>query len=402
MIVNVKEFSKELEYVGRFIEKKTSIPILAHALICAGGDKLSLVGTDLELTGMTSIPGTAETPAESWAITAPRKKLQEYLKQVEDAEIRVSTSIETGKPVKVKRDKLDDKGHKIYDAITRATVTEEVEETYTTYRLILHHGDGGEASFEGMAHESFPEVPIPTKIHGELGNLKQMYQRCEMAISKEESRFTLNGALLILNPANSAVVSTDGHRLSYLPATFTALEPCKTIVLKSALFEAQRMNGDTCLFGSDDNFQLFLGHQRSIVARKLKGTFPDYERVLPKEFWRSITVDAKELHKIIKRAAVCADERSRAILLYVKDNTLVAEAKQLEQTARGSIPIEWPDDAVWRGGINASYAMGFLALADGPVTFNFQAVREGKECADSAMEFRTPDGWRMVIMPMRV
>ena len=187
-----------------------------------------------------------------------------------------------------------------------------------------------------------------------------------------------------------------------MASTFTALEPCKTIVLKSALFEAQRMNGDTCLFGSDDNFQLFLGHQRSIVARKLKGTFPDYERVLPKEFWRSITVDAKELHKIIKRAAVCADERSRAILLYVKDNTLVAEAKQLEQTARGSIPIEWPDDAVWRGGINASYAMGFLALADGPVTFNFQAVREGKECADSAMEFRTPDGWRMVIMPMRV
>jgi DNA polymerase-3 subunit beta len=402
MIVNVKELLKELDYIGRFVEKKTSIPILAHALICAGGDKLSLVGTDLELTGMTSIPGTAEAPAESWTITAPIRKLKEYLKQVDDKEVSVSASIETGKPVKITRDKLDDNGKPTYDPITRAKVTEEVEETYTTYRLVLHHGDGGEASFEGMDPKCFPEVAIPAKIHGELGNLKQMYQRCEMAISKEESRFTLNGALLILNPENSAVVSTDGHRLSYLPATFTALEPCKTIVMKKALFEAQRMNGDTCLFGMDENFQLFLGHQRSIVARKLKGNFPDYERVLPKEFWRSITVDAKELHKIIKRSAVCAHERSRAIQLYVKDKTLVAEAKQMEQTARGSIPIEWPDDAAWRGGINADYALGFLALADGPVTFGFQAVREGKECVDAAMQFSTPEGWLMVIMPMRI
>ena len=41
-----------------------------------------------------------------------------------------------------------------------------------------------------------------------------MIQKTIFAISTEESRFTLNGALLLLNSDGLTMVATDGHRLA--------------------------------------------------------------------------------------------------------------------------------------------------------------------------------------------
>ena len=42
-----------------------------------------------------------------------------------------------------------------------------------------------------------------------------MIARTMFAISMEESRFTLNGALLLLGDKGLTMVATDGHRLAY-------------------------------------------------------------------------------------------------------------------------------------------------------------------------------------------
>jgi DNA polymerase III sliding clamp (beta) subunit (PCNA family) len=68
----------------------------------------------------------------------------------------------------------------------------------------------------GMAKDNFPSVPefphplvkIPAKI------LSSLIAKTAFAISMEESRYTLNGALLILKPDTITVVATDGHRLA--------------------------------------------------------------------------------------------------------------------------------------------------------------------------------------------
>ena len=70
----------------------------------------------------------------------------------------------------------------------------------------------------GMSRESFPELPqmpeavaeIPMKL------LSSMIARTSFAISMEESRFTLNGALLLLKPDGMVMVATDGHRLAFV------------------------------------------------------------------------------------------------------------------------------------------------------------------------------------------
>src|SRR5207302_6687392 len=72
----------------------------------------------------------------------------------------------------------------------------------------------------GMSRESFPELPqMPDKIAQiPIKTLAAMIARTSFAISAEESRFTLNGALLLVRPEGLTMVATDGHRLAYVLA----------------------------------------------------------------------------------------------------------------------------------------------------------------------------------------
>ena len=68
----------------------------------------------------------------------------------------------------------------------------------------------------GMSRESFPELPeMPEKLAEiPVSALAAMISKTIFAISMEESRFTLNGALLMLKNNGLTMVATDGHRLS--------------------------------------------------------------------------------------------------------------------------------------------------------------------------------------------
>ena len=69
----------------------------------------------------------------------------------------------------------------------------------------------------GMSRESFPELPQMPEPIAEIPvkTLASMIARTSFAISMEESRFTLNGALLLMRPEGLTMVATDGHRLAY-------------------------------------------------------------------------------------------------------------------------------------------------------------------------------------------
>src|SRR4029077_2114342 len=92
----------------------------------------------------------------------------------------------------------------------------------------------------GMSRESFPELPQMPEGTNQIpaGMLSYMIAKTIFAISMEESRFTLNGALLLIRPEGVVMVSTDGHRLAYVESTgengaenrpFQALVPKKAI-----------------------------------------------------------------------------------------------------------------------------------------------------------------------------
>src|SRR3984893_3915258 len=151
--------------------------------------------------------------------------------------------------------------------------------------------------------------------------LSSMIANTIFAISMEESRFTLNGALLVIRPEGVVMVSTDGHRLAYIEnVSENGIEnrPFQALVPKKAMSEILKLSQEAeaeakTVISGDDNHLFFQFGERLLITRKLTGNFPDYERVLPKENTNIAKLRKEEIRSAIERVSQSADERSRAI-----------------------------------------------------------------------------------------
>src|SRR6476660_1212092 len=100
-----------------------------------------------------------------------------------------------------------------------------------------------------MAKENFHALPAMPHVMVKIPTptLESLIGKTKFAISMEESRYTLNGALLILKPDTIAMVATDGHRLALAEADhkFEGLSAeARTLIPKKAMNEIQRLAGE--------------------------------------------------------------------------------------------------------------------------------------------------------------
>lgn len=366
--VSKSDLVRELGLTQGVVERKTTIPILSNILLETDGDKIWLTATDLELGIRCACPARVK---KEGAGTIPARRLLDYVRLLPDADVQVKLA--------------ENQWASLVCGRSRTRIA-------------------------GMSRESFPELPQMPEVLAEipLGALSQMISSTIFAISAEESRFTLNGALLILNGDGLVMVSTDGHRLalvqkkmdlSGLGASYRALLP------KKAMSEIQKLASDdaskTIQFSGNDNHLFFRIDKRLLLSRKLTGNFPDYERVLPKEHPHALVIQKDELKSAIERVAQFADERSKTIRIKVlkgelKVHSSISETGESEE----SIPVEY-DGTETEIGFNAQYLLDFLRAVDGTeIEFHFKD-------AGSAGELRprgsSPDTvYRYVVMPMRI
>jgi len=262
----------------------------------------------------------------------------------------------------------------------------------------------------GMSRESFPELPEMPEPLAEipLGVLSQMISHTIFAISAEESRFTLNGALLILSSNGLVMVATDGHRLSLIEKRIdlSGLETSyRALLPKKAMSEIQKLASDDASkgiqFSGNDNHLFFQIDKRLLLSRKLTGNFPDYERVLPKEHPFTVVIQKDELKAAIERVAQFADERSKAIRLKVIQGELKVHSS-ISETGEGeeTIPIEYDGQEV-EIGFNAQYLLDFLRAAEGSeIEFHF---KDGGSAGELRPRNETPETvYRYIVMPMRI
>lgn len=369
-IVSKSDLVRELNLSQGVVEKKTTIPILSNVLVEAEGDRIVLTATDLELGIRCSCSAKV---SRSGSGTIPAKRLLDYVRLLPESDIQVKVG--------------DNQWAHLVCGRSRTRIA-------------------------GMSRESFPELPKMPEMLAEipLALLAGMIQKTIFAISSEESRFTLNGALLLVRPEGLTMVATDGHRLALveeavdLPvdgSAYKALLPRKA--MQEILKLAGDSNGDAKIrFAGDDNHLFFELGERMLLSRKLTGNFPDYERVLPKDQPHSVTLSRTEFRAAIERVAQFADERSRAIRVQllageVKILANLSETGESEET----IPVEYggPDVEI---GFNAQYMLDFLRAVSGDsVMFRFRDAQSAGELRPAAAPEST-ETYRYVIMPMRI
>src|ERR1043166_6112482 len=242
--VSKSDLVRELSLSQGVVEKKTTIPILSNILIEASGDRITLSATDLELGIRCSCPAKIK---KEGAGTVPARKLLDYVRLLPEGDVNMKF--------------MDNHWASITSGRSRTRIA-------------------------GMSRESFPELPAMPDSIAEIPvkTLTSMISRTAFAISMEESRFTLNGALLLMRPEGLTMVATDGHRLAYVQATpeqsgnldrpFRALVPKKAMAELSKLAEDADANSKA-IFAGDDNHLFFQVGDRLLITRKLTGNFPD-------------------------------------------------------------------------------------------------------------------------------
>src|SRR6266852_9772420 len=219
--VSKADLVRELNLSQGVVEKKTTIPILSNILLEAKGGRVYLTATDLEL-GIRCC--CAAKVKKEGAGTVPAKKLLDYVRLLPDTDITIKF--------------LENHWANITCGRSRTKMA-------------------------GMSRESFPELPQMPEATNQIpvSTLSSMIAKTIFAISMEESRFTLNGALLLIRPDSVVMVSTDGHRLAYvenLTETGADNKPFRALVPKKAMTEILKLSAEgegeaKAVISGDDN-----------------------------------------------------------------------------------------------------------------------------------------------------
>jgi len=371
MEITVSKFEllRELTATQGVVERKTTIPILSNYLFEASGDKLSLTATDLDLSLRTAC--NAKVKKEG-SCTIPARKLHDYVKLLPDADITIKL----------------------------------LENHWISIRC-----GRSNTKMVGMARSNFPTLPVfPTagvvKIPAQV--LRGMIAKTGFAIASEESRYTLNGALMVLKPESITMVATDGHRLAHIERSGEKFEgvsgELKTLIPKKAMDELRSLldptDAESIEFAKDESTLYFRIGQRLLTSRQLTGQFPNFEAVLPKDNNKSVTLPGNELGAAISRVAQFADERSRAVRLRMEKGELKLSASSTETgESEDTIETSYQGDSLTVG-FNAQYILDFLkAVGAGDVKLEFKD-------AQSAGQLRPTDSedykYRYIVMPMRI
>jgi DNA polymerase III subunit beta len=368
--VSKTDLLRELSLSQGVVEKKTTIPILSNVLIEAAGDRVTLTATDLELGIRCSCPARIKKEGSG---TVPARKLLDYVRLLPDADLNMKF--------------LENHWASITCGRSRTRIA-------------------------GMSRESFPELPeIPERLAEiPIRTLASMIARTSFAISMEESRFTLNGALLVMRPEGLVMVATDGHRLAFVqapPAESGDMEKqFRALIPKKAMVELSKLADDTApeakaIFAGDDNHLFFQVGHRLLITRRLTGNFPDYERVLPKDHVLLAQLQKDEIRSAIERVAQFADERSRAIRVHFTPGEVRVFSSSVEMgESEESVPSEYqgPDLEI---GFNAQYLLDFLrVIPQDRVAFELKDQKSAGEMRPAGES--VADQYRYVVMPMRI
>src|SRR5689334_17478062 len=216
----------ELSMTQGVVERKTTIPILSNLLVEARDGRVTITATDLELSVRTSCDAKVK---KEGAGTIPAKKLLELVRLLPEGEIKFKLL----------------ENHWV-----------EIVSDRKKYKLV------------GMAKENFPALPaaphVLVKIPAAI--LEGLISKTKFAISLEESRYTLNGGLLILKPETVAMVATDGHRLA-LAETDQKLSglngEVKVLIPKKAMDEVEKLASAA---GSDTEIEFAKDEDRKSVV----------------------------------------------------------------------------------------------------------------------------------------
>jgi DNA polymerase-3 subunit beta len=345
------------------VERRSTIPVLSHILLRARQEKLHLAATDLDVSLTSWCDGVIK---KEGGLAVQARKLLEIVRSLASDEVQLE--LEDGKSLLLRA------GHS---------------------RFKIH----------GLPPEDFPSLPeagAGEAIELPYAEFRRMVSKVLFAVSAEESRFQLNGALLKLKGKSLELVATDGHRLALVESAVNAGKQADGVLVpRKALQELQRFesNGQLQYRRGEHHLSFQIG-RRELICRILEGTFPDYERVIARDNDKVATFERNQLAEVVHRVALLTGERSRAVRLQFSPGQLVISAANPDLgEAVESLDCDY-DGQEFQLGLNPDYLAQFLGAVETPKV-RLELKDENSQCVGYPVE--GPEArYLCVIMPMRI
>lgn len=365
-VVKKNDLLKELQYVQGVVEKKNTVPILSNLLLETTGNSLIITATDLDVSIRCACPAAVKV---SGSLTISARKLFDIVRLLPESDVHFKSTERDWIQITCERSKF---------------------------------------KVAGLGKENFPDIPSVNgkSIHLPAPILRYMIGRSIFAITQEESRYSLNGALMIITPGNLTLVTTDGHRLALITRNVEVsglAGEIRVLIPKKTLVELSKLAGEdfpTVQFGHTENHLFFEIGKRLLVSRVLVGQFPNYEMVIPKDNHRKVTLNTTEFADALRRAAIMADEQSRAVRLSVKEGQVDISASYADVgEAREVLSVNYKGEPLDIG-FNAQYLLDFLSgLESDEVVFELRDEEtQGLLQPKAGEEY----SYNYVVMPMKL
>jgi DNA polymerase-3 subunit beta len=370
LVVRKTDLLRELQLFQGIVERKNTIPILANVLLEARGEEVKMLATDLEV-GLRS--KCAATVSKGGSLTLPAKKLYEIIKALPETDVRIE---EDKGGVKVAAERFDSR-------------------------------------MQTLPREDFPSLPEGTGSYSATlprDVLRQMVSKTQFAITGEDTRYFLNGALFILRGDSMSLVSTDGHRLALITvprdtskSTARTEDEVRVILPRKTLLELGRllMEGEGEIqYERGENHLFFDIGGRLLISRMIDGQFPAFERVIPKSNDKRVEFDRDRLTSAVKRVALLSNERSRAVKFQIdKGKVEIASSSPEFGEAKEVVMVDYAAAPVTIC-FNAQYVLDFLGVVEtDTVSLEFK-----DEMSQAVLKPVGAEGYEYtyVIMPMRI
>ena len=292
IILNKDQAMKAVDVARNFAEGASGLGVLQGALLSAEDGYVRLTTTDLGLWCQVGID--AQTP-EAGEVLVPVKGLATVLKNMPGSRVQL-------------RSEGDD---------------------------VVCVGGSSEVRLKGTDVEEYPSVDEPEGRWLSMPLSAALVDRVAYAVSKDETRYTLNGVLLEVEGRQLRMVATDGHRMARFTGTLppgstsdAGEEPERAIVPARLLNEGVRLGGK---LGGSVTLELF---EKSAAIRVngsirlwtglIDGQYPQYEGIVPSEFVGNVSVPKGALCSAVSRtAALSKGRRLAGVVLEMDGSDLV-------------------------------------------------------------------------------
>jgi DNA polymerase-3 subunit beta len=366
IIVRKNDLVRELQLVQGIVERKNSIPVLSNVLAEARGGELRLAATDLDVSLRC---GCTVQVVKEGSITLGARKLYEIARSLPDSDVHLKTLPDSWATLECER---------------------------SSFKVA------------GLPREDFPALPEAkggkgVEIPADL--LRELIARTGFAVTLEDARYYLAGALLLVDKDALSMVATDGHRLSYATgkASLKVSEAQRVLVPRKAITELSRLveGAETVVLQQVENHLIFSVGDRSLASKMIEGQFPAFEKVIATTGDKRAMLDRERLAQAVRRVSLLSSERSRAVKLSLSTEKLELTASSPDLgEAREAVAAEYKGDSV-EIAFNGQYLLDFLGVAGTP-----QVSLELRD-ADSQGMLRPQEGgsaidYRYIVMPMRL